>query len=81
MVSTKEECEEASRQLNLIFKWQMDNSNRLAGCYEEEGLVYFNKIINPTDTTPVNGNKERHAICKEYGKFSYLIMLTNYDFY
>ena len=54
----------------------MDNSNRLAGCYEEEGLVYFNKIINPTDTTPVNGNKERHAICKEYGKFSYLIMLT-----
>ena len=64
LVSTKEACEEASGKLDLSFKFQMDKNTRHAGCYKDGELTYFNKIIIPSDTSPIIGNKDRRAICK-----------------
>ena len=64
VVSTKEECNDASIQLELNFKHTMDKVERHAGCYKDNGFVYFNTIINPSDTTPSFGEKiDRRAIC------------------
>ena len=64
VVYTKEECKAASMQLDLSFKHSMDNTERHAGCYKDNGFVYFNTITNPSDTTPSFGEKiDRRAIC------------------
>ena len=64
VVSTKVECKDASMQLELSFKQTMDKVERHAGCYKDNGFVYFNTIINPSDTTPSFGEKiDRRAIC------------------
>ena len=64
VVSTKQDCEDASEQLDLSFKFQMDKNTRHAGCYKDGELTYFNKIIIPSDTSPMIGKKARRAICK-----------------
>ena len=72
VVSTEEGCEDAAKKLSLIYKWTMDKKDRHAGCYEDlnDGFVYFNKITNPAETTPVLGKKGRRAICIDDGNFS-----------
>ena len=52
VVSTKEDCEGASEQLDLSFKLQINRNDRHAGCYKDGELTYFNKIIIPSDTPP-----------------------------
>ena len=64
VVSTKDECNDASIQLELNFKHTMDKVERHAGCYKDNEFLYFNTIINPSDTTPSFGEKiDRRAIC------------------
>ena len=64
VVSTKQDCEEASEQLGLSFKMQMNNNERHAGCYKGRELTYFNQITIPSDTSPIIGKNDRRAICK-----------------
>ena len=76
VVSTKQDCEKASGQLDLSFKFQMDKNTRHAGCYKDGELTYFNKIIIPSDTSPIIGSKDRRAICKVTSKESKIIQST-----
>ena len=65
VVSTKQDCEEASEQLGLSFNFQMTTNDRHAGCYKESNKESrFNQIIIPSDTSPFIGKKDRRAICK-----------------
>ena len=65
VVSTKQDCEEASAQLGLSFKMQMNTNDRHAGCYKESEIESrFNQVIVPSDTSPIIGNNDRRAICK-----------------
>ena len=47
----------------------MDRRDRHAGCYKDfnNGFVYFNKLTNPTETTPDLGKIGRRAICIDDG--------------
>ena len=78
VVSTKEDCEEASEQLGLSFKMQMNNNNRHAGCYKEGEFTYFNRIIIPSDTSPRQHRlkNDRLAICKVTSTESKIISTT-----
>ena len=69
VVSTAEECKVAAKQLNFTYKWTMDRRDRHAGCYKDfnNGFVYFNKVTNPTETTPDLGTIGRRAICIDDG--------------
>ena len=64
VVSTKEDCEGASEQLDLSFKFQINMNIRHAGCYKDGELTYFNQITIPSDTSPIIGKSHRRAICK-----------------
>ena len=78
VVSTKQDCEEASEQLGLSFKMQMNNNNRHAGCYKEGEFTYFNRIIIPSDTSPRQHRlkNDRLAICKVTSTESKIISTT-----
>ena len=77
VVSTKQDCEDASRQLDLSFKFQMNKNTRHAGCYKDGDLTYFNKIIIPSDTSPIIGSKDRRAICQVHSTESTMELTTS----
>ena len=74
VVATKKDCEDASNQLGLTFKYGIKKNERHAGCYKDDDITYFNKIINPSDTSPKFGKKDRRAICKVYGRLISLFL-------
>ena len=69
VVATKSDCEDASKQLGLNYKYGLKKVDRHAGCYKDDDVTYFNKIIDPSDSAPKFGKKDRRAICKVYCMF------------
>ena len=80
VVPTVDGCKDASKQLNITYKYTMDKADRPAGCYKDSELdaVYFNKIIDPDQTNPTefinwlmkDGTNRFAGICKRAGKCS-----------